>query len=64
MTDLPAGYKPHNGLSNFRSERTVRVLYRNGTESKQVVPANKWRAKDRDWQSDWDIVGARAENDA
>jgi len=61
MTDLPAGYKPHNGLSNFRSERTVRVLYRNGTESKQVIPANKWRAKSWGWVSAWDIIAAKAE---
>jgi len=61
MIDLPAGYKPHNGLSNFRSERTVRVLYRNGQESKQVIPANKWRAKSRGWVSAWDIIAAKAE---
>ncbi len=61
MIDLPAGYKPHNGLSNFRSERTVRVLYRNGQESKQVIPANKWRAKSWGWVSAWDIIAAKAE---
>lgn len=64
MTDLPHGFRPHNGKSNFRSEKPVRVLYRNGTESKQVIPANKWRAKSWGWESDFDIIGARAENDA
>lgn len=57
MTD----FTPHTGKSNFRSARPVRVQYRNGQESKQVIPANQWRAKDRDWQSDWDIIGARVE---
>lgn len=61
MNNLPHGYKPHNGKNNFRSEKPVRVLYRNMMESKQVAPANKWRAKSWGWESDFDIIGAREE---
>lgn len=57
-------YKPHNGKSNFRSDTPVRVLYRNGQVSSQVLPANKWRAKHGapfPVDHPFDIVGARVE---
>lgn len=64
MPNLPHGYKPHSGLSNFRSATPVRVWYRCGQPSVQVIPANKWRAKHGapfPANYEYDIVGARVE---
>jgi hypothetical protein len=58
------GFTPWNGQRGFAGEKPLRVRFRNGQVSKDVLPASKWRGK---WgypfpdQWDFDIVAVRVE---
>lgn len=54
MTWLPTNWKPpHTG------DTPLRVKFRNGETSKDALPAEKWKWKNRD--HDYDIVAWRPE---
>ena len=38
-------WTPWDGARDFKGNRPLRVRFRNGMESKQVLEAHKWRGK-------------------
>jgi hypothetical protein len=58
------GWIPWDGTKPFTTERAIRVRFRNGQVSKEVLPARKWRGKHGDpWPDDWpfDVVAIKPE---
>lgn len=55
-------WKPWNGKRQFKGDRMLQVRFRNGIESRDILPAEKWRGK---WghpfpdNADFDIVAVR-----
>lgn len=66
-SEVSAGnWQPWDGKRSFKGDKPLRAKFRNGTESKQVLPAERWRGKwgkpfPDDW--DYDIVAVRQEGE-
>jgi len=63
MTELPEGYTPWKGDRKFHGMRPLRVLFRCGRESKDVLPAEQWNGV---WQPEgsypYDIIAVKLED--